>query len=88
LILSSSSDGKVLLTNANSVSSEADSAVQRNKDCLEDGLLQTFDQHEDSVYGVEWSNTDPWVFASLSYDGRVIVSKVPKQYKYRILTEI
>lgn len=52
---------------------------------IPDGLLQTFDQHEDSVYCVEWSSVDPWIFASLSYDGRVIVSKVPKQYKYQIL---
>lgn len=37
------------------------------------------------MYCVEWSSVDPWVFASLSYDGRVIISKVPKQYKYKIL---
>ena len=86
LILSSSSDGKVLLTCAGSVSSEApDVNDSTEKDLLKDGLLQTFDQHEDSVYCTEWSTADPWVFASLSYDGRVIISKVPKQYKYQIL---
>lgn len=52
---------------------------------IPDGLLETFDQHEDSVYCAEWSSVDPWVFASVSYDGRVIFSKVPKQYKYKIL---
>lgn len=95
LILSSSSDCKVLLTCAGSVSSEApgtDSseelgtgASQERHKVLSDGLLQTFDQHEDSVYCAEWSNVDPWIFASLSYDGRVIISKVPKQYKYQII---
>uniref|UniRef100_A0A1L8DAV6 Putative wd repeat protein n=2 Tax=Nyssomyia neivai TaxID=330878 RepID=A0A1L8DAV6_9DIPT len=89
LVLSSSSDSKVLLTCASSVSSEAQGedtiAEGGNKERLHDGLLQTFEQHEDSVYCVEWSSADPWTFASLSYDGRVIVSKVPRQYKYQIL---
>lgn len=95
LILSSSSDCKVLLTCAGSVSSEAQvsseineantSGPQERHKVLSDGLLQSFDQHEDSVYCAEWSNVDPWIFASLSYDGRVIISKVPKQYKYQII---
>ncbi|XP_019557660.2 EARP-interacting protein homolog [Aedes albopictus] len=87
LLLSSSSDGKVLLTCAGSVSSEALESGENSsdKEHLADGLLQTFDQHEDSVYCVEWSTADPWMFASLSYDGRLVISKVPKQYKYQIL---
>ncbi|XP_050074946.1 EARP-interacting protein homolog [Anopheles maculipalpis] len=96
LLLSSGSDGKVLLTCAGSVSSEAPEVIagpdavepaggSELREHLADGLLQTFDQHEDSVYGVEWSTADPWMFASLSYDGRMIISKVPKQYKYQIL---
>ncbi|XP_055609272.1 EARP-interacting protein homolog [Uranotaenia lowii] len=91
LILSSSSDGKVLLTCAGSVSSdtlENDLGADGDKDLKErlaDGLLQSFDQHEDSVYCAEWSTADPWLFASLSYDGRMIISRVPKQYKYQIL---
>lgn len=85
LILSSSSDCKVLLTCAGTVSSEMAGEEDEVKEKLADGLLQTFEQHEDSVYCVEWSSADPWVFASLSYDGRMILSKVPKQYKYQIL---
>ncbi|KAI9586974.1 EARP and GARP complex-interacting protein 1 [Glossina fuscipes] len=95
LILSSSSDCKVLLTCAGSVSSEAAENVNPNaitslenttqRKYLDDGLLHTFEQHEDSVYCVEWSNVDPWIFASLSYDGRLLISKVPKQYKYQII---
>ena len=50
-----------------------------------DGKVHTFDEHEDSVYGLAWSTVDPWLFASLSYDGRVVVNKVPKQVKYRVL---
>ncbi|XP_058463447.1 EARP-interacting protein homolog [Malaya genurostris] len=87
LLLSSSSDGKVLLTCAGSVSSDTllSESGNINKERLADGLLQTYDQHEDSVYCVEWSTADPWLFASLSYDGRMVISKVPKQYKYQIL---
>ena len=36
-------------------------------------------------YAVEWSAADPWIFASLSYDGRLVVNKVPKSIKYQIL---
>ncbi|XP_063700858.1 EARP-interacting protein homolog [Culicoides brevitarsis] len=83
LVLSSSSDNKVILTCARSVSSEADEeGVERT---LSDGLLQMFEQHEDSIYCCEWSSVDPFTFASLSFDGRIIISQVPKQYKYQFL---
>lgn len=86
LVLSSSSDNKVILTCARSVSSEADEeGTERNTDNLADGLLQTFEQHEDSIYCCEWSTADPFTFASLSFDGRIIISQVPKQYKYQFL---
>jgi WD40 repeat protein len=52
---------------------------------LEDGVLATYEEHEDSVYSVEWSSADPWTFASLSYDGRLVISKVPRAEKYMIL---
>eukprot|EP00897_Mesotaenium_endlicherianum_P007860 jgi/Mesen1/7101/ME000369S06423 len=48
-------------------------APQRADD---DHLLQAYTEHEDSVYSVAWSARDPWVFASLSYDGRVIVDTI------------
>ena len=51
----------------------------------EDHQIATYEEHEDSVYCVEWSVADPWVFASLSYDGRVVISPVPRAEKYRIL---
>lgn len=50
-----------------------------------DGKAQTFDEHEDSVYGLAWSAADPWMFASMSYDGRIVVNRVPKNIKYKIL---
>ncbi len=50
-----------------------------------DGKAATFDDHEESVYGLAWSAADPWLFASLSYDGRLVLNRVPKALQYRIL---
>lgn len=52
---------------------------------LEDGVLQSYEQHEDSVYCAEWSAAEPWTFASLSYDARLVLSRVPRHFKYKIL---
>lgn len=65
--------------------------MERGKHCLcnklftllcsktRDHLIKTFEEHEDSVYSVAWS-TSGWSFASLSYDGRVVVNGVPREY--------
>lgn len=88
LILTSSTDGSVLLTCAASCSSESNSTATETKEVakpqLTDGLLEKFEYHDDSVYCAEWS-IDPWIFASVSWDGRVVIKKVPKKYKYQIL---
>jgi WD40 repeat protein len=52
-----------------------------------DGMVKCFDDHEDSVYSIAWSSYEPWVFASLSYDGRVVVGNVPSAEKYKILLD-
>ncbi|KAM7260459.1 hypothetical protein ACFE04_016200 [Oxalis oulophora] len=41
-----------------------------------DPLLCSYSDYEDSVYGLAWSSREPWIFASLSYDGRVVVESV------------
>ncbi len=38
-----------------------------------------------SVYAAEWSCIDPWVFASLSYDGRFVINRVPNDIKFKLL---
>lgn len=50
-----------------------------------DKVVKLYEEHEDSVYVVEWSSVEPWVFASLSYDGRLVINKVPRDEKYKIL---
>lgn len=51
----------------------------------EDRLISIFDEHEESVYVAEWASNDPWLLASLSYDGRLILNRVPKKEKFQIL---
>ncbi|KAI8854468.1 WD40-repeat-containing domain protein [Chytridium lagenaria] len=51
-----------------------------------DSLVCSYREYEDTVNGVAWSNADPWIFASLSFDGRVVwTTMVPKVVKYRII---
>ena len=51
-----------------------------------DEIIQTYEEHEDSVYAAVWSVADAWVFASLSYDGRLVIHHVPNHEKFSILT--
>ncbi|KAG7300725.1 hypothetical protein JYU34_015051 [Plutella xylostella] len=80
LLLTGSSDARALLTAAASVCERDGGAAQ-----LEDGVLQAYSAHSDSVYCAEWSAADPWTFASLSYDARLVLSTVPRHDKYKIL---
>eukprot|EP01065_Artemidia_motanka_P019900 TRINITY_DN23801_c0_g1_i1.p1 TRINITY_DN23801_c0_g1~~TRINITY_DN23801_c0_g1_i1.p1 ORF type:complete len:382 (+),score=46.73 TRINITY_DN23801_c0_g1_i1:68-1213(+) len=50
-----------------------------------DGLLRAISDYEDSVYSVAWSSCSPWVFASVSYNGKVLVHQVPREVKLGIL---
>ncbi|KAM7079523.1 EARP and GARP complex-interacting protein 1 isoform 2-T2 [Molossus nigricans] len=99
LVLTGSSDSRVILSNMVSISSEpfghlvdddlSDQEERRPEDKSQeppqDGVIATYEEHEDSVYAVEWSSADPWLFASLSYDGRLVINRVPRALKYHIL---
>lgn len=100
LVLSGGSDSKIVLYNMSSISSEpyiqqtssgeesshdSDEENEQTAKLEEDGVLSIYEEHEDSVYIVEWSSADPWTFASLSYDGRFVINRVPKKVKYDIL---
>lgn len=63
----------------------ADATDQNSKACLEDGVLRTYEDHEESVYVTAWSSSDPWTFASLSFDGRLVINQVPRDVKFKIL---
>ncbi|KAG5548737.1 hypothetical protein RHGRI_014181 [Rhododendron griersonianum] len=51
-----------------------------------DPLLNSFNDYEDSVYGLAWSSREPWIFASLSYDER-ITSASPQEFDELLLVE-
>eukprot|EP00732_Lithocolla_globosa_P001263 Lithocolla_globosa_v1_NODE_599_length_3623_cov_13.493554.p1 type:complete len:371 gc:universal NODE_599_length_3623_cov_13.493554:2370-3482(+) len=97
LMLSSSSDTKVnlecmvSLSSANLDSSNTDNQGEEeeeedpDKPKQTDRLINTYDQHDDSVYALAWSVADPWIFSSLSYDGRLVINQVPREEKYRII---
>lgn len=90
LVLSCSSDARVVLSCVSSISSESQELQTADPDesdeiSLEDGVVRTYEEHEESVYSCEWASSDPWIFASLSYDGRVILSRVPREVKYKIM---
>ncbi|XP_075985353.1 EARP and GARP complex-interacting protein 1 [Anticarsia gemmatalis] len=85
LLVTGSSDARALLTAAASVCADVDEDGNTVAPVLEDGVLQSYEQHEDSVYCAEWSAAEPWTFASLSYDARLVLSRVPRHFKYKIL---
>ncbi|KAI8354171.1 WD40-repeat-containing domain protein [Blakeslea trispora] len=87
LLLTSSSDTLVNLHNVVSVSSATYDDEEEDEPMSKpsDGLVCTFDQHEDSVYQVAWSSADVWTFASVSYAGRIVINQVPQQEKFKIL---
>jgi WD40 repeat protein len=92
LILTSSSDCHVILSCMASISSEPhghlvddDEGGEDVGNVLEDGVIKTFEDHEESVYAAAWSSADPWTFASISYDGRMVVNQVPRDVKFKIL---
>lgn len=98
LVLTSSSDSRVILNNVASISSEPyghlveddenedeNGTKTKSQEPMADGVIAVCEEHEDSVYAAEWSCADPWIFASLSYDGRLVINRVPRATKYRIL---
>ncbi|XP_057714778.1 EARP-interacting protein homolog isoform X1 [Corythoichthys intestinalis] len=100
LVLTASSDSRLILSNMVSISSEPFGHLvddedlsegeenpqdDKGKEPLKDSVVSTYEEHEDSVYAAEWSSADPWLFASLSYDGRLVINRVPRNLKYQIL---
>lgn len=94
LVVSCGTDSGVCLWRAGSVASSplGAAADEAGDDAAEpapapppDGLIRRCEEHEDSVYSCCWSAADAWVFASVSYDGKLAVNRVPGEEKYRIL---
>lgn len=75
--MSAGTDGIVNLWNIYSLSFKNPSEERKN---TTDRLVHSYYDHEDSIYSIAWSNNteNPWLFASVSYDGRVIINRVPE----------
>ncbi|CAE7486459.1 eipr1 [Symbiodinium natans] len=86
LVLSCGTDSMVCLWRATSVAS-APLGGKRGEEAARasDGLVRKYEEHEDSCYSCCWSSSDAWVFASVSFDGKLVVNRVPDEEKYRIL---
>lgn len=60
----------------------------RNSDQLQqhpkDEIINVYEEHDDSVYAAEWAS-DPWIFASLGFESRLVINRVPKVEKFNIL---
>ncbi|XP_061969537.1 WD repeat-containing protein DWA2-like isoform X3 [Populus nigra] len=79
LILSGGSDSTVNLWFASTTTSDeltSESVLKSPTRELDSLLLNSFSDYDDSVYGLAWSSQEPWIFASLSYDGRVVVESI------------
>ncbi|CAJ1332823.1 unnamed protein product [Effrenium voratum] len=84
LVLSCGSDSMVCLWRAASVAS-APLCETGGRANAADGLVRKYEEHEDSCYSCCWSASDAWVFASVSFDGKLVVNRIPGEEKYRIL---
>lgn len=87
LVLSCGTDSAVCLWRAGSVASAPLGADVAGADAKRapDGLIKRYEEHEDSCYSCCWSAADAWIFASVAFDGRLVVNRVPGEEKYRIL---
>jgi WD40 repeat protein len=90
LLISSGTDCSVNLWRFQGVSSTPTRSVPLTSPraapsaAVDDGLVESYKRHEDAVYRCCWSR-DGWSFASVSYDGLVMVNSVSVAEKYRIL---
>ena len=58
---------------------KSSSLYQENKN--KDALVETY-EHEDTINSVEWSASEAWIFASVSYNGAFFINTVPPEEKY------
>jgi EARP and GARP complex-interacting protein 1 len=42
-------------------------------------------EHGDSVYAAAWGAADAWIYMTVSFDGKAVLSHVPSKEKYKIL---
>ena len=64
--------------------SERGFSTSRGESDVQDKVIQRYEL-EDSVNVIDWSASDAWVFAGVSYNGTFFLNHVPSKEKYKIL---
>lgn len=83
LLLTCSSDNSSILHRVVTASSTPMNESFFEKES--DAVLKAHTDFDDSVYACSWSLAEAWVYASVSYSGKLQVSQVPSEEKYKIL---
>ncbi|XWS20864.1 hypothetical protein CRYUN_Cryun30bG0005600 [Craigia yunnanensis] len=69
-------DGLILLAPPSAGDESTSESIAESSTQQADPLVNSYSDYEDNVYGLSWSSREPWIFASLSYDGRVVVESI------------
>jgi WD40 repeat protein len=78
MVLSAGSCGIVNLWNMSSIAFQNISGDVESIPASADHHVRSYVDHEDGITGLAWSaGGNQFLFATLSYDGRVIINKVP-----------
>jgi hypothetical protein len=83
-VVDRSNEESVSIRNTDSDQIDAGQCDKKDKKQLSDGVISLYQEHDDSVYAAEWA-TDPWIFASLGLESRLVISRVPREEKFNIL---
>ena len=82
--MTAGSDGAVILYDMADYSSKK---IVSDQKAEENSLIAKWDNlHEPSITGLQWSQTDPWLFGALS-ETQIAFARIPQQVRYQLLTE-
>jgi len=89
LVLSTGTDSLVNLWRVSTISSAPlltldEDDEKRSETSAPNVRVHRYD-HGDSVYGASWGAADAWIYMTVGYDGKAVLSHVPSKEKYKIL---
>jgi WD40 repeat protein len=91
LVLSAGTDSLVNLWRVSTISSaplltlDNDENYEDKSETSGPNVRVTRYEHMDSVYAISWGAADAWIYATVGYDGKVVLNHVPSKEKYKIL---
>jgi EARP and GARP complex-interacting protein 1 len=73
--------------NNNSNNNNSNSSKNRNlsESAAHNVLVGRMEHTADACYGAAWGAADAWIYVTVGYDGKVVLSHVPSKEKYKIL---